>query len=158
MPGGSREGRRSILCPAHKEAFAEVAVGTGAGQYPAWISVPPRPNCGARAGRSHFLRPDRNASSATRTRAGPPPPHVLPARGTGAAPRGSSEGWAPRARPTHCRRPQSGGRAPGSVVSGREAFPFTKLFFPFPSYFVPNFPGRDSSSVSMFSFLLSDEC
>lgn len=28
--GRAQEGRRSILCPAHKEAFAKVAVGKGA--------------------------------------------------------------------------------------------------------------------------------
>lgn len=139
MPGGSREGRRSILCPAHKEAFAEVAVGTGAEQYPAWISVPPRPNCGARAGRSHFLRPDRNASSATRTRAGPPPPHVLPARGTGAAPRGSSEGWAPAGSAHSLQAPAERRTRPGLSRLGTGGFSLYQVIFPFSQLFCSQF-------------------
>lgn len=54
-------------------------------QYPAWISVPSRPNCSARAGPSHFLRPDRNASPATADGAGQLPSHVLSPQGTGEA-------------------------------------------------------------------------
>ena len=116
------------------------SVGRSPEQYPAWISVPSRPNCSARDGHSHFLRPDRNASSATADGAGQQTSHVLypPGHGRGLQLR-TSEGWAAAgstALPS--RLLQEPAEAEGLVLAqqsrDRRLFPLDQT-----SYFVPHF-------------------